>query len=84
MRNRVTDKIKCDCCDGTGQMPLRDEYQQTLNALRRLKTPRTAEDLRPAGVTSNAINMRLLRLEKLGLVQRTGKQGKNVLWRASK
>ena len=80
MTNLVTDKIECDCCGGSGKTPLRDEYQQTLNSLRNLKTPRTAAELHVAGITTNAINMRLMRLERLGLVRRTGKQGKNVLW----
>lgn len=30
------DKIPCGCCGGTGQVPLGEVYQKTLNGLRRL------------------------------------------------
>jgi len=39
-------------------------------------------DLVERGITRNAINNRLVQLEKLGLAKRCGKLGKWHLWRA--
>lgn len=76
--------IKCECCDGTGKVKLPPEYWLTLKRLSESSSPISAKLLRPGSVTSNAMGMRLFRMESLGLIRRVGKSGKFILWEAVK
>jgi len=71
--------VPCLCCGGTGTFPLREDLWQTLQRLSFTEARRT-DELVEAGRTRNAINNRLVALEKLGLVTRSGKTGKWVHW----
>ncbi len=76
--------ITCDCCDGTGKRELEPTLWRTLQMIPYppASTPRIMLD--ETGVTPNAINNRLIALESLGLIRRSGKDGKFILWEAVK
>lgn len=76
--------IKCACCDGMGKTKLHPDYWRTLQRVRKAKHPVGTLDLLESGVTSNAINNRLKRIEEFGLIRRAGKNGKFILWEAVK
>ena len=76
--------IKCACCDGTGKRELEPSYQRTLKIISTQFMPISAKNLQEKGRSINAIAMRCLRLESMGLIRRVGKDGKFILWEAVK
>lgn len=68
--------IPCACCHGKGQRRLSDEYQETLSALRRLRSATCHEIAEALGCngSSTLIHKRIARLEEWRLVQRTGQK----------
>lgn len=76
--------ITCHVCNGTGKEHLNPELSATLAILRRSKKPITAGEIPATGVGVTAINNRLNELQKLGLAERVGKAGRNILWIAIK
>jgi hypothetical protein len=73
--------VVCGCCQGEGTTELGDDLWRTLQRLD--GKPRTTQDLVEIGITRNAINNRLIDLEKHGLIKCTGKRGKWRLWVAA-
>ena len=71
--------VACEHCKGTGTVPLTRDMLRTWQRLSDTK-PLLVTALLEDGVTPNAINNRLVALERLGLAVRTGKVGKWVLW----
>lgn len=71
--------IPCKYCQGAGVVPLQRDLFRTLQKLD-TKTALMVDGLKEDGVTSNAINNRLVHLEKLGLARRRGKVSKWILW----
>jgi len=78
---RVT--IPCQHCKGSGKEHLIPELSATLAILRRSKKPVTAAEIPAVGVGTTAINNRLNDLQRLGLAERVGKDGRNILWKAT-
>lgn len=75
-------KIQCDCCGGTGKRELSADHWRTLQLIQRFEPPVIRPLLDEKGITPNAINNRLLFLENAGLIERSGKDGKFILWRS--
>lgn len=75
--------IKCHTCAGVGVEPLSAELTNILSILRRAKKPVTAGEIPAVGVGATAINNRLNELQRLGLAERVGKDGRNILWKAT-
>lgn len=71
--------MTCPCCGGLGRVPITKDLLRTWQRLN-LAKPAMVSELLEKGVTPNAINNRLVALEKLGLARRHGKKGKWVLW----
>jgi len=71
--------VACECCKGAGKVPLQRDLLRTYQHLE-TERPLMVSELREDGVTPNAINNRLVRLEQLGLARRRGKCGKWVMW----
>lgn len=76
--------IKCECCNGTGKEEIADHLWRTLKQIMARKVPTSRAELEEAGITPNAINNRLIWLEKRGLIKRVGKRSKLILWEAVK
>lgn len=74
--------IPCVCCGGTGKIELHAEYGRTLQLIREAFGPISTSCLAEEPLTANAIAMRCLRLESMGLIKRAGKEGKFILWEA--
>lgn len=81
--SRYNPHVHCEQCNGTGRAPLKPALLRTWRELRELKGA-LSWGLKEKGITVNAINNRLIELEKLGLVRRVGKHGKWIEWRAVK
>jgi len=75
--------IKCHTCNGAGVEPLSADLTSALAILRRSKKPVTAGEIPAVGVGATAINNRLNELQRLGLAERVGKDGRNILWSAT-
>lgn len=71
--------VACECCKGAGMVPLRGDLLRTYRQLE-TERPLMVSAMLEDGVSSNAINNRLVALEKLGLARRRGKCGKWVMW----
>jgi predicted methyltransferase len=71
--------VACECCKGAGKVPLQRDLLRTFQHLE-TERPLMVSELRENGVTPNAINNRLVKLEQLGLARRRGKCGKWVMW----
>ena len=71
--------VACEHCKGAGVVPLTRDMLRTWQRLSDTK-PLLVTALLEDGVTPNAINNRLVALERLGLAVRAGKVGKWVLW----
>lgn len=75
--------IRCPNCKGTGKSHLDPCLAYTLADVRRSKKPVTTADL-GSEVPATTLANRLVILERHGLVERVGKAGKNILWKAIK
>lgn len=71
--------LPCSCCGGTGKVALKGDLLRTLQRLG--SKPLLVTDMLEDGVSPNAINNRLVALEKLSFAIRVGKVGKWVMWR---
>ena len=71
--------VACECCKGAGKVPLQRDLLRTYQHLEP-ERPLMVSELREDGVSPNAINNRLVKLEQLGLARRRGKCGKWVMW----
>lgn len=71
--------VACEHCKGAGVVPLTRDMLRTWQRLSETK-PLLVTALLEDDVTPNAINNRLVALEKLDLAKRVGKVGKWVLW----
>jgi DNA-binding MarR family transcriptional regulator len=76
--------IKCECCNGTGKHELSADHWRTLQMIPYAPASTSRLMLDETGVTPNAINNRLIYLERAGLIRRVGKDGKFILWEAVK
>jgi hypothetical protein len=70
--------LPCSCCGGAGKVQLKGDLLRTFRRLG--SKPLLVTALLEDGVTSNAINNRLVALEELHLAVRVGKVGKWVMW----
>lgn len=74
--------LPCRCCGGTGSVPLSGVYLETYMALLdRDDGPSGADLARAMGVKGTAMNMRLAKLEAMGLAEQT-RYGRKCLWKA--
>lgn len=75
--------VRCSCCGGTGKQRLTRVLAETLAAIRPHVEVTAAEIMgRIADQLGHpAINNRLVTLEKLGLIVRVRKIGKEIIWK---
>lgn len=84
MRHFETDQPAgwtCPCCVGRGIIPMPLPMLSTYNRMTGFGYRLTSDLLEP-GIGPTAINRRLDELERQGFVERVGKKGKYIMWRA--
>lgn len=75
-------KVTCPCCKGSGLSDLPADLMKTYGILKKSKKPLTTAALEESGIGLTAINNRLTSLERLGLIKRSGKAVRSILWEA--
>lgn len=77
-------QIKCHACKGTAIQELPMHLAETLAWIRRLDGPIDTRSIpRPTTIGPSAMNNRLRELERLGLIEQAGRDGKYLLWSAT-
>lgn len=80
----MADDMICGRCHGTGRHGLDRELAATLQVVRRARRDVSASDVAATmlGVGHTAMCNRLALLERLGFVERVGRRGRRVYFRA--